>query len=264
MEITVQDVINAIVLPKLSSEATVDKLLFGDPETIVTGISVTFLATQEVIEQSIKLGNNFIITHEGIFYSHIGNTEFLKSDPVFNQKLHLIESNSLSIFRFHDNIHRYQPDGIMAGLLKRLSLDIYEVNRSQTYSIIEIPKKSLLEIIQDIKKSLDIDYIRYMGDLSMECRRVGILVGYRGSGEMIIPLFHKESLDLVIYGEGPEWEAPEYVRDAIRQGNHRALIVLGHAESEKPGMEYVANLIKLKFPSIPVHYIDLEPLFCVY
>jgi hypothetical protein len=29
-------------------------------------------------------------------------------------------------------------------------------------------------------------------------------------------------------------------------------------------MEYVANLIKLKFPSIPVHYIDLEPLFCVY
>src|SRR5690606_8271793 len=109
------------------------------------------------------------------------------------------------------------------------SLDIYEVNRSQTYSIIEIPKKSLLEIIQDIKKSLDIDYIRYMGDLSMECRRVGILVGYRGTGEMIIPLFHKESLDLVIYGEGPEWEAPEYVRDAIRQGNHKALIVLGHA-----------------------------------
>lgn len=46
-----------------------------------------------------------------------------------------------------------------------------------------------------------------MGDLSMECRRVGILVGYRGTGEMIIPLFHKESLDLVIYGEGPEWEA---------------------------------------------------------
>lgn len=264
MKITVQDIIDSIILPELSREETVDKLEFGNPKMPVTGITVTFLATQEVIEKSIELGVNFIITHEGVFYSHISNIELLESDPVFIHKLNTIKSNNLSIFRFHDNIHRYRPDGIMVGLLKQLSLDCYEVNQSQTYSVIEIPKRSLLDIIEYIKKSLNIDYIRYIGDLSMECSRIGILVGYRGIGKMAIPLFYNEDIDLLIYGEGPEWETPEYVRDAIQQGRRNALIVLGHAESEKPGMEYVANLIKVKFPNIPINYINVEPVFRIY
>lgn len=98
----------------------------------------------------------------------------------------------------------------------------------------------------------------------MKCRRIGILVGYRGTGEMTIPLFHQENLDLMVYGEGPEWETPEYVRDTIQQGRQKSLLVLGHAESEIPGMEYVASILREKFPDIPIHHISQSPLFLVF
>ena len=65
----------------------------------------------------------------------------------------------------------------------------------------------------------------------------------------------------MICGEGPEWEAPEYVRDAVYQKKNRALIVLGHAESESPGMEYYTELLQNSFPNIPVHYIKYDPIF---
>jgi putative NIF3 family GTP cyclohydrolase 1 type 2 len=78
-----------------------------------------------------------------------------------------------------------------------------------------------------------------------------------------IPLFEKEKLDLIIYGEGPEWETPEYVRDAIHQGKQKALIVLGHSESEESGMKNLADWLKSTLPYLPVFYIPEKPLFQV-
>lgn len=260
-EITVQEVINSIIVPELNKDETVDKLVLGDENSLVKGIGVTFLATQEVIEKSIELGVNLIITHEGIFYSHRNNTKIFEDDSVFKNKLNLIESHNISIFRFHDSIHRYNPDGIMVGLLKKLSWEKYEIKQNQIYSIIEIPSNTLLKIIEYIRKTLNVNYVRFIGNLTMECNRIGILVGYRGTGEIAIPLFDKENVDTLIYGEGPEWETPEYVRDAIIQGKKRGLIVLGHAESEKFGMEYAAHVIKEKFPYVPVHYFSQPSVF---
>ena len=98
----------------------------------------------------------------------------------------------------------------------------------------------------------------------MTCKRIGVLVGYRGGGEQVIPLFENEGFDLVIYGEGPEWETPEYVRDAVRQGKKKGLLVLGHAESEMPGMRFLARELQDKFPGIPVHFLPQEPIFGIF
>ena len=91
--------------------------------------------------------------------------------------------------------------------------------------------------------------------------RSGLLAGYRGNGATAIPLFEQEQLDLIIAGEGPEWETPEYVKDAVHQGKRRALILLGHAESEEPGMEALAEQMRAEFPSIPVHFIPAVRTF---
>jgi putative NIF3 family GTP cyclohydrolase 1 type 2 len=95
----------------------------------------------------------------------------------------------------------------------------------------------------------------------MPCKRAGILVGYRGSGDTVIPIVEKENLDIVIYGEGPEWETPEYMRDAVYQGKHKALVVLGHRESEADSMEYLAKELQEKFPGVPVKFIGETPVF---
>jgi putative NIF3 family GTP cyclohydrolase 1 type 2 len=263
MDIKIRNVLDVLTAPVKPMERTVDKLEYGSPEATVTGIAVTFLATQEVLEKAERLGANLIITHEGIFYSHWDKREMLRSDSVYREKLRLIEGSNMAIFRFHDHIHRYMPDGITASLLQALEWQDYEVLNEKAASVLEIPAMSLEEIIIYIKKRLGIQYVRFVGEPAMSCRRIGLFVGYRGGGEVVIPLFEKESLDLAIYGEGPEWETPEYVRDTVRQGKQRALILLGHAESEAPGMECLARRMREKFPGIPVHFIPQKPIFSI-
>lgn len=264
MSVTILEILKAITNPEVLPENSVDRLEYGEPDLVVKGVATTFIASQEAIEQAIDMGINFIISHEGIFFSHRDSRQMLREDPVYLGKRRLIEDNSIVVYRYHDGIHRNMPDGIMTGLLQSLKWQKYEVESSPTASILRIPVMRLHDVVVHIKKELGIGYVRVMGDLSMPCRQIGVLVGYRGSGELVIPLFEKAHPDLVIYGEGPEWEVPEYVRDAVRQGRQKALIVLGHAESEMPGMEYLARQLQVKFPELPVHFIPQKPIFQVY
>lgn len=258
---SIQDIVDMLTTPAIPAENTVDRILVGSPEKDVTGIAVTFLATQEVIEKAYGLGLNLIISHEGIFYSHWGKTEFLKSDPVYEQKCRTIHDSGITIFRYHDYIHKCLPDIITAGLLKSLDWMEYETENLPAASIVELPSSTVQNVITHIKKRLCLKYVRFVGDLSMPCRSIGVLVGYRGGGELVLPLFRDKNLDMVIYGEGPEWETPEYVRDALLQGKNKALVVLGHGESEMPGMEYFTEQLKKKLPDIPVHFISQNPIF---
>src|SRR5580692_10249411 len=60
---------------------TVDTFKAGDPETRVTGIATTMMATYDVLVRSAAAGKNLIITHEPTFYSHLDHTDaFEKED----------------------------------------------------------------------------------------------------------------------------------------------------------------------------------------
>lgn len=261
MSITIKTILEDLIGTVEQIDETVDILKPGNPETAITGIVTAFCATQYVVERAITMNANLLITHEGVYYSHHETSEWLKGDPVYRTKLSLIERSELAIFRYHDYWHRHKPDGIMAGLLRELEWSAYVDEQQATASILTIPAMTVSEAAQYIKRMLGIPYVRVAGDLSQTCRHVGILVGYRGGGTMAIPLINQHNLDLIIAGEGPEWETPEYVRDAVHQGRSNALIMLGHAESEAPGMKYLAEVLAEKYPMIPTYFIAEQPIY---
>lgn len=261
MMVTIQDILNKLMEPVDRLESTVDTLKSGNPLEEVKGIATTFMATQHVIKQTIARGANLLITHEGTFFSHLDSTEMLGNDSVYREKQRLIEESGIAIYRFHDYWHRYKPDGIMAGLIQALGWQSYITENQPAAAILTVPTMTVKEIAAYAKSKLGISFVRVVGDLSMSCKRVGLLAGYRGGGAMSIPLFENENLDLIISGEGPEWETPEYVRDAVYQGRKKALIVLGHAESEEPGMKYLAEWMGTMFPNIPVQFIPDKQVF---
>ncbi|KRE59868.1 Nif3-like dinuclear metal center hexameric protein [Paenibacillus sp. Soil750] len=263
MRVNIQTIIDALISPVARLEQTVDTLKFGHPDTEVTGIVTAFMPTQFVIDQAISLGANLIIAHEAPFFSHHDDTSKLKDDPVYENKRRLLESSGIALFRFHDYLHRYTPDGVIEGLVQTLDWMPYVQEHHPAYSIVQIPTESVNNIAEHVKKRLGITFVRAHGDREQACSKIGLLAGYRGGGQNALPLFEKEQLDLVIYGEGPEWETPEYVRDAVYQGRQKALIVLGHAESEEPGMEFLANKLRSIYPEIPVHYVKERPIFQV-
>jgi putative NIF3 family GTP cyclohydrolase 1 type 2 len=272
MTITIKDVLTILheplavhtaISPAQSPSGRADTLKFGSMDTVVTGIVVSFMATVQVIEQAISLGANLIITHEGTFYSHTDTFErSLIDNPIYEAKKKRIEESGIAIYRCHDDIHAFKPDGIMDGLLHTLGWQPYVMEHLAAASIVALPQaKTGLEIVEHVKKQLGIQWIRSAGDLSQQCHRIGVLVGYRGGGPVAIPILEQYKLDLLIYGEGPEWETPEYVRDANVLDQHKALIVLGHAESEQPGMRLLVETLNHTLPDLPITFIAVEPIF---
>lgn len=264
MNVYIRDVLDALTSSVGSLKNTVDKLEYGSPDSLVTGVAVTFLACQEVVEKAKELGVNLIVSHEGMYYSHWDRRQAFSMDPIYRDKCRVLEEGNIAVFRYHDYIHKFTRDGIMEGLLHSLGWKNYEIVNEPDFSVLEIPESTLQGVILYMKERLNIPWVRYIGDLQMPCRRIGLFVGYRGGGDTVIPLVEKENLDVVIYGEGPEWETPEYIRDAVAQGKQKALVVLGHAESEMPGMEYLAQWLQAKFPSIPVHFVPQKPVFQLF
>ena len=260
---SIQTIIDWLIEPARQYQSTTDILIKGKMDTDVKGIVTAFNLTQEVLEEAISIEANLIITHEGPFYSHENWKKAYECDPIFIKKLQLMGDADIHVFRFHDYFHRYYPDGIMTGLLHKLEWEKYTEENQAAATTLTIPKQSVAEIVKYVKDKLDAPFVRVVGDLSIECQRIGLLAGYRGGGNLVIPLFQEKKLDLIIAGEGPEWEAPEYVRDAIRQGEKKALMMIGHAISEEPGMEYLQLLLEAHFPHLPVSYIRTKPLFQV-
>src|SRR4029079_1084587 len=62
------------------TEPTVDTFKAGDPDTPVTGIAVTMLATCAVIQRAAAENRTLVITHEPTFYSHQDTTTELEQE----------------------------------------------------------------------------------------------------------------------------------------------------------------------------------------
>jgi putative NIF3 family GTP cyclohydrolase 1 type 2 len=255
----IQDVIDLIIsqIPGGGLENTVDTVKCGNPEDAVTGIVTTFLATIDVIRQAAAKGANFIITHEPTFYNHLDETGWLDEDPVYQYKRSLLDQHKIVVWRFHDYWHRYRPDGILHGFLDRMGWQSYlDPGRKNTCVIPAMPLEKLARLF---RKKLDLDRCFLVGDPQLACSKVGLLPGAGGRQAQIALL--RQDIDVLVVGEVSEWETAEYARDAAAAGLNKGLIVLGHAQSEEPGMAYAKDWLQPLVPDVPVYHIDARDPF---
>jgi putative NIF3 family GTP cyclohydrolase 1 type 2 len=252
--LTVQHVIDLILekIPVQPFPQTVDTLKAGKPDTVVTGIVTTMFATVEVIRKTIELKANFIIAHEPTFYNHLDETPWLESNKVYQFKRALLEENNIAVWRFHDYWHRHQPDGVRMGVLT--DLDWQKYYNPENPRVIILPATSLKNIIGHVKKKLGIQGVRIIGDPDQICKKILLMPGASGGRSQILQT-EEEQPDLLICGELAEWETSEYIRDARSMGAKRSLIVLGHAQSEEPGMGWLVPWLQPKTPDIKVTHI---------
>jgi len=258
-EFTIREIMDIILkeIPGAPFQQTVDTLKSGTPDQKVTGIITTMFPTVNVIKKAINLNANFIIAHEPSFYNHTDDTNWVPGNSVLKQKLELLQKNNIAIWRFHDYWHRHRPDGVGYGVLKKAGwLKYYKAGES----LVVIPPATLKNITQHLKSSLGIDHVRVIGDLSQQCSRIGLIPGAAG-GQMQVSFVEKEKPDVLIVGEVHEWETAEYIRDAQSLGSKTALIVLGHAVSEEPGMEYLVEWLQPKLGGLKVTNIPSNSPF---
>jgi len=239
---------------------TVDTFKDGDPETVVTGVATTMMATQEVLERAVAAGANLIITHEPVFYNHTDPVEGLEAekDAVLAAKRAYIREHKLVIWRFHDHWHMKQPDAITVGLVRRLGWERY---KTANPNVVAVPETTLGALAAEVKAKLGAATLRVVGRPETKVRGVGLAPGAPGFA-MHRRLLQRGDVDALLMGEAQEWEGIEYGADANAQGRRKGLIVIGHIASEQDGMgqELVAWLQPL-VPEVPVRFLPAAELF---
>ena len=238
----------APTLPK-----TVDVIKEGDPMTPVKGIVTTMFATMEVMKKAVELNCNLIIAHEPLYYNHLDETKQFQNDPVFLEKQRYIKDNGLVIWRFHDYIHMMKPDGISMGMIEKLGWNSYRTNGS--LDKFRLPRTTLNDLLKELKQKFPGNAFQVIGKGDLMVSDIAFDCGAPGSMAHIRDLQDK-NIDVVIAGESPQWETYEYARDAVSQGREKAVIFIGHINSEEAGMDYCASWLKGFIKDIPVKFVE--------
>ena len=231
--------------------ATVDEFKAGNPNAKVTGVATTFMATLDVLKRAKAQGLNLVITHEPTFYGHTDDLKAHESDPIQIEKLKFIKDNDMVVWRFHDHLHQNKPDMIYEGFLDQTGWKKYQQSDAR---FLEIPSASLKTIVQHLEKTLGAKTMRIVGNPDAKFSKIGLVLGAAGSGAHFQTL-RSDKCELLIVGESNEWETVPYVQDAIKEGKNKALIVMGHADSEEPGMVNVAKWLKGFYPDLKIEFV---------
>jgi len=231
---------------------TVDRIIFGSPETPVKGIATTMMATLDVVRRAAAAGKNMVVTHEPTFYSHQDTTDALTNDTTYQYKVEFLRKHDMVIFRFHDHWHMRHPDGIAAGMAEALGWSEKADPKDERF--FAFPGTPLSVLAREIESRLHIRTMRVVGDPDLQVRRVLANWGYASQMPGIQSLARAD-VDVLVVGEAREWEVVEYAQDAIAAGNKKALIVTGHVVSEQSGMKYCAQWLKPLLPEVPVEFV---------
>ena len=233
---------------------TVDTFKAGDPDTPVTGIATTMMATYDVIRRAADSGKNLIITHEPTFYSHEDQIAGLEKedDAVLATKLSFIAEHHLVVWRFHDHWHARRPDPIQTGMIRALGWEKFQDPRNNHLFV--VPETSLQNLAADIRKRLAIRTLRVVGDPALRVTKLALNPGYPGFPAERRTL-QRDDVQVLVMGEGLEWETIEYGADAAAEGKQKALIILGHIPSEQAGMEDCARWLRTFITEVPVEFV---------
>jgi putative NIF3 family GTP cyclohydrolase 1 type 2 len=240
---------------------TVDVLKEGDSQTPVTGIVTCMFATMDVLKQAVSKNCNLIIAHEPLYYNHLDETTSLQNDPVYLEKKKFIVDHNLVVWRIHDYIHSMHPDGIEMGMIDKLGWKD-KLAKGSTNQFV-FPGITLNELLKNLKTTFPKNAFYVIGNPEMKVTNVHLAEGAPGSA-LHIRLLEDNNIDVLIAGESQQWETYEYMRDAVSQGKKKAIIFLGHINSEEYGMNYFASWLKSYIKDVPVSFVESGASFWSY
>jgi putative NIF3 family GTP cyclohydrolase 1 type 2 len=221
----------------------------GTNDIVVTGITTSFMATLDVLERSVKAGNNFVLAHEPTFWTNLDLGEGLDGDPMYQYKQDYIRQHGLFVHRFHDNWHARKPDGIDEGWQKVMGWDKWNIDK--TTGNYELPQEiTLAAYASEVKRRLKSDGVRVVGDPQLKVKTV-----WKGSNK--VPRGGAPLADVTIHYE-PDRENNnvEWERDLIAAGQKKGFIIISHNRKEEAGMDNCANWLRTFISEVPVTFME--------
>jgi putative NIF3 family GTP cyclohydrolase 1 type 2 len=238
---------------------TVDTFKAGNPDTPVTGVAVTMMATLDVLERAAANHENFVITHEPTFYNHLDVPEGMpENDPIWTEKRAFIEKHNMVVWRFHDHWHSRKPDGILVGMVHVLGWEKYQ--RIDFPYAFTLPETTVAKLAKETSTKLGSSVLRVVGNPDMKVTKIALSPGAAGF-ERETHALERDDVEVLLLGETREWETVEYAADAVTEGKRKALIVIGHIPSEQAGMEECTHWLQTFISSPKIEFVPAKQPF---
>lgn len=233
---------------------TVDRLKLGDGDREVKKIALCHMVTPRVIKAAEEWGADLMITHECTFYNHEDN---IGEDALSQEKKKMIEAAGFAMYRYHDSMHLYGMDEVSEAFIEYTEL---RGEFDGQMGFVSDKAYSAASLARLIEEKLKIKHVRIVGDRDYEARGILLALGMRGSA-CFRDFIADEKKSIAVCGELCEWSDCEPVRDAAELGYHKAVIILGHADSESFAMKRMAESINKKYDGAEARYFDCGEIY---
>jgi dinuclear metal center YbgI/SA1388 family protein len=178
-------------------------LLVGDRQSYIKKILLALDATDEVINEAIKLDANLIITHHPIVFKPVKSV----TATTLNGRLYKLIQNNISVYSAHTNfdIAFGGTSDILAQKLNLKQIEVLEPTtdfENKTYGIGRIgtlaEETNFLDFIKILKEVLGLQRLNVVGDFSKKIKTVALSTG---SGSEYLNQAYKKGADLYISGD---------------------------------------------------------------
>lgn len=231
MAIKLKDLISIMEVaapPSLKESYDNVGLMVGDSNKVVRRVLLALDCTEEVIAEGIAKKADVILTHHPLIFKKPSS---ITTDTLQGRKIINLISNNISVYSSHtnlDSVHRGMNDALM-DILEISNNVILEpdiksdIKHSGIGRIGEISPCALEKFIRHIKEKLNIEHLRYTGDLNKTIRKVAVI---NGSGQDYFSLALNHGAHCIVSGD----TTYHYVSDYEEMGC--SIIDIGHFPSE--------------------------------
>lgn len=249
---------------------TRDKVLYGNTDQEITGIVTTCYASVDVIREAIRLGANFIIVHEALFWNRGDHTDWLNDNKTFQYKKALLDEGNICVWRNHDYIHSGIPlkdgtytDGIFYGVMKEFGWENNLICDIVKPMVFEFEETTVHQFASSLKEKLNLNGVKIIGDLNTPVKKVWICGHIDGRIDReILARMENEDIDTLITLECTDYTVAEYVRDSTMAHRAKTIIALGHFNAEEPGMKYMLNYLpEVLNIDVPMTFVPCTDMF---
>lgn len=232
------------------NEPSVDKIIVGNPETVITRIGTAWMPYWSTLKHARAKGVNTLVVHEPTFYTHRDleetNWDYLAAPSPGKEaykdqvaiKKKWIEDNGMVIIRCHDVLDKIKGYGIPFAFGRALGFEESAIVRSKTYyNVYEIESRSAIEVAKYIALKLSNagqPGVAFYGDENYSVKTVGL-----GTGCICNPLeFMDLEMDLAIAIDDSinTWTQTTFAEDT-----GRPLVVVNHGTTEEFGMKELSD-----------------------